>query len=278
MSIRHLRGREDLYVLTADRTDGDRPKWQSKLVELIGPGYGARVEWSILYKTSFGWGLQVGRNGSESDLGLDVYAGRLGSIWTRIRAPWLKWARIDKDSGDDRWYEARHTGFRFFPFGGCFVSWEVDHGEGSSTRDPWWRHGTITKTTILGRQHHDTVEGDSGDTVVPMPEGPYPASWVEKISTISYVRFPGTLIDKVRGRRTRRYVDLRIEHGIPVEGKGENSWDCGMDGVFGTGGDTVKEAVGSCVRAVLRDRQRYGGPHHLPRPMTLQEAEDFGRG
>lgn len=276
--IRHLRGRDDLYVLIADRTDGDRPKWQSKLVELIGPEYGASIEWSILYRTSFGWGFQVGRNGSESDLGLDVYAGRLGSIWTRIRAPWLHWARVDKDSGDPRWYEARHTGFRFFPFGGCFVSWEVDHGDSTSRSDPWWRHGTITKTTILGRVSHEVVEGDSGDTVVPMPEGVYPATWTEKISTTTYVRFPGTLVDLIKGRGTARYIDIRIEGGIPVEGKGENDFDCGMDAIFGTGGATVEEAVANCVRGALRDRQRYGGPHNLPRPMTLTEAEAYGRG
>lgn len=277
MSVRHLRDREDLYVLTADRTDGDRPKWQSKLVELHGPGYGASVEWSILYRMSFGWGLQIGRNGSDSDLGLDVYAGRLGSIWTRFRGPWLKWARVDPESGDSRWYEARHTGFRFFPHDGCFFSWEVDHGEGWSSSDPWWRRGSITKHSILGRLRVVTVEGDTGTTVVPTPEGSYPATWAETISTTSYVRFPGTLVDRIRGPRTHRYISLNIEHGIPVEGKGENSWDCGMDGVFGTSGSTVAEAVGNCVRAVLRYRQRYGGPHNLPRPMTLREAEEYGR-
>lgn len=275
MTIRHLFDREDLYILTADRTDGDRPKWQSKLVELIGPNYGARVEWSLLYPRGFGYGIQIGRNGSESDLGLDLYAGPLGSLWTRIRAPWLKWVRVSRDH--PRWYEPRHTGFRFHPFDGAFFTWEIDQADGWSSSTPWWRAGSITKTTILGRVDHQTVEGDHGATSVPMPEGVYPATWTEKISTTWYVRFPGTWIDKVKGRRTSRRIDLSIEDGIPVEGKGENSYDCGMDGVFGTSGSTVEEAVANCVRGVLRGRKNYGGPHHLPRPMTITEAEEYGR-
>ena len=44
-------------------------------------------------------------------------------------------------------------------------------------------------------------------------------------------------------------------------------------GVFGTSGATVEEAVGNYVKAVLRNRENYGGPHDLDRPMTVSEAE-----
>jgi hypothetical protein len=67
-------------------------------------------------------------------------------------------------------------------------------------------------------------------------------------------------------------VDLDIPGGIPHEGKGENSWDCGMDGLFGCSGATVAEAIANAVRHTQRDRERYGGPHNLTRPMTVAEA------
>ena len=45
-----------------------------------------------------------------------------------------------------------------------------------------------------------------------------------------------------------------------------------MDGVLGTSGATLEEAVANLVRSVMRDRSRYGGPHDLPGPMTIAEA------
>jgi hypothetical protein len=57
-------------------------------------------------------------------------------------------------------------------------------------------------------------------------------------------------------------VKLDIPGGIPHNGKGENSWDCGDDGLWGCGGDTVEEAIGHAVSSVLRSRRRYGHDSH----------------
>jgi hypothetical protein len=118
------------------------------------------------------------------------------------------------------------------------------------TRDPWWVRGfTIEPAKLLGQQVADSRIVGRQDVIVPMPEGTYKAT--------------ATTEEWIRGRRfwfKRRSssVWLEIPKGIPHAGKGENSWDCGDDGLFGIGGDTVEDAIGRAVASVLRDRRRYG--------------------
>ena len=274
MTLRHIGGRDDWYVIDTDYgKDDGRPRWQHRRMSLHGPNVQASAEWNLLAKHGFGLGFEAGRNGGESDLGLNLYAGRLASLWLRLRAPWTSWVRVSKEKDPKGWYNARHTGLRLFPHEGCFLSGEFEAYEGHWSRsDPWWRRWSLTKTTLLGRSRSDAVTELGGATVVPMPEGVYDATWERKEVTTSYVRWPGTWLDKLRGPRPHRWVNVNVEGGIPVEGKGESSYDCGMDGLFGCSGATVEEAVGNAVKFVLRDRQRYGGPHDLDRPMTVQEA------
>lgn len=275
MSVRHLPrlNPDRWYVIDCDRSDGERPPWQERLVSLHGPHSQASAEWSLLGKHGFGWGFQLGRNGGESDLGLSLYAGRVASVWLRLRAPWTKWARVSEAADPKNWYYARHTGLRVHPHEGCLLAWEWDAYDGRSSRDdPWWRSWSLRWADILGRTKAETIDGETGTTVVPLPEGAYPAVWKREDCVWRYERFPGSLLDAINGPKRHTSYTLDIPGGIPVEGKGENSWDCGMDGLFGVNGATVEDAVANAVRSVLRDRQRYGGPHNLTRPTAVSEA------
>jgi hypothetical protein len=100
---------------------------------------------------------------------------------------------------------------------------------------------------------------------VPMPEGTY--QWrvqlVERTWTRS--RWPWPTV--------RRGFEAESLDGqqIPFPGKGENSWDCDDDAMFGMSGDGngLDEAVASIVGAVLRNRLRYGGKlTFTPAPKT----------
>lgn len=255
---------------TAQRGDHG---WRTRGVWVYGPRTEAHAEWAILTGRGHGIGFDLGRNGMESDVGLDLFAGRLGSLWLRLRCPWTKFLRISKDSGDPLWYESRHYGLRFAPFRGCAASVRFGSYDGMGPEARRWRDITLTKRTVFGLSRLTTTEGESGMTKVPTPEGEYPAAWVEVISESRYLGPLGKVRDRIMGPNRHRYIKLEVPGGIPVEGKGENSWDCGMDGIFGTSGKTVAEAVGNCARSVLRYRERYGGPHNLPRPMSVTEAE-----
>jgi hypothetical protein len=62
-------------------------------------------------------------------------------------------------------------------------------------------------------------------------------------------------------KRMKR-CEIRVPAGIPHEGKGDNSWDCGADATFGmTTGEcsSIPQGVGLLVGSVLRDRVEYGG-------------------
>lgn len=270
MSVQHLPflNPDRWYVINVYRGDDrDNPNWRNRLVSLHGPRSEASAEWSVLGKNAFGVGFQLGWNGGESDLGLDLYAWKLGSVWLRLRAPWTKWARM-------KGYEVRHAGIRLFPYEGCWVAIEIAAKANSWSRsDPWWMRMKFGHTELWGRTRSVTIKGKTGECLIPLPEGNYKGTWTEERHISRFVRFPGTLRDRIIGPRSHSGVDLKIEGGIPIEGKGENSWDCGMDGLFGCGGATVADAIGNAVRSVLRGRQNYGGPHNLPRPMTVQEAE-----
>jgi hypothetical protein len=110
-------------------------------------------------------------------------------------------------------------------------------------------------------------------------QGVYDAMWTRNVWVSEYQGHRlGWVRDKIFKPTVHRSFSLDIVGGIPVEGKGENSWDCGMDGVFGTSGKTVEDAVANCVRSVTRMRNQYGGPHDLPRAMTVKEAGEYKYG
>lgn len=243
-------------------------------------GIDGHVEWCLLNAGSR-WnktlGLQFGRNGSESDIGLDAHIPWLGSIYARLRSPWTRRFRIDKDSGDPNWYVARHYSLKF-NYAGRWISggWGELDGQWSKGQ-PWWQEWTLSPHHLWGRSTFEKIVEETGETVVPMPEGIYPATWERAHYDRRHVRWPGTWLDRLKDDTADRRpsVSLDVAGGIPSWGKGENSWDCGMDGTFGISGNfpTVEDAVAGMVRAVLRDRRKNGGPHDLPSPMNVGEAE-----
>lgn len=280
MTVRHLDrlglDPEQWYVIECDRDEerDPRPKWQHRSVSLHGPNVEARAEWNILRGNKFGLGFRLGRNGGESDLGLDVYLGRLAAVWLRLRTPWTKWAQISQEKDPDSWYWPRHTGIRLFPFKGRWLEINVEERDGISRRDrPWWHEISLGPRQVFGLSKTTDEVIASGTVQIPMPEGNYGATYETKHYVTRYTKPVGRLRDIVFGPRAHVGVWLEVEGGIPCEGKGEDSWNCGMDGIFGAGGKSINDAIGRYVSAVLRERERNGGPHDLPYPMTVQEAD-----
>ena len=121
-----------------------------------------------------------------------------------------------------------------------------------NSRDPWWMRGCLhIDNLFLGKQRITSEEIEKKDVGIPMPEGVYPAHATLKRVTYKRPRW-----------FTKRwyYVDLDIPIGIPHEGKGENSWDCGEDGLFGisANGTSYEAAIGRAVESVMTSRRKYG--------------------
>lgn len=129
---------------------------------------------------------------------------------------------------------------------------ERDGGLEVRSSDPWWKKAICLHVVdwLIGRARYEDVKELPFEAIVPMPEGSYKA-----IATPSRATW--------RRRwywpdRVRDSVWLEIPGGIPHSGKGENSWDCGDDGLYGIGGDTIEDAIANAVRTSLRNRRRYG--------------------
>lgn len=128
--------------------------------------------------------------------------------------------------------------------------------------DPWgderrwskFRRGSFHfDDYFLGRSVCSTEQLEEKELEIPMPEKPY-------MATVKLVRYTWKRPQWFAKRMIRAEID--IPGGIPFEGKGENSWDCGIDGTFGmTTGEVrdIPEAVGILVASCLRERVKNGG-------------------
>lgn len=169
-----------------------------------------------------------------------------------IGIPWLfnLWIHLfDVDEWED--YE---FGIRFHS--GCVWFHIFSNPVESNSSDPWYRraHCFNPLDFILGRIRHTREETGSESVEIPMPEGVYHGLAVFETVTWKRPRWPWP--------KSRKGVWITVPNGgVPFPGKGENSWDCGMDGLCGAGvdGESVEKAIGHFVGCALANRRRYGG-------------------
>lgn len=146
----------------------------------------------------------------------------------------------------------RRLELRFFDWGVWWnVWWRDDY---TSSRDPRWRRGSWHYLdTLLGRQKYSEETLVEREVVIPMPEGTYPAKLKLDRDTWRRARWPWP--------RVVMRAKIDIPKGIPVPGKGDNSWDCGADATFGMTfpSSSVEHAIAHVVESCLKTRTRYGG-------------------
>ena len=121
--------------------------------------------------------------------------------------------------------------------------------------DPWWVRGWSlnVRDLVLGRTRYTCQPlGPAVSALVPMPEGAYPATFSPQRQTWARPRWFS---------QVRESFNIDIPKGIPFAGKGENSYDCGDDWLFGMSAEGSLEQAIEAVRAtVLKRRARYGEP------------------
>ena len=121
--------------------------------------------------------------------------------------------------------------------------------------DPWWVRGvSFDFKGLLGRQTYvsETVR-DGIPIQIPMVEGAYTA--VAKFERATWKR-------PLWFGHSRLYTSVDVPKGIPFQGKSENSWDCGDDGLYGYSvqGHDIEKAIAHGVESVLKSRRKYGKP------------------
>lgn len=188
---------------------------------------------------------------------------------------------------------ARHIARRLIPTKGKYVetyspwscgfsvhSWAlwlkpwVPDFVGYGRHAPWWvrTHCFDFLDLLFGRMRHKhEILGEWQPVLVPMIEGAYPGRVRFERRTWWRPRLPRWVWQKVSN-----YTEFESDRGIPFPGKGENSWDCGMDGLHGTGSEDhdIPKCISKVVASVLHSRERYGGRREWIPPR--EEAESRG--
>lgn len=214
------------------------------------------VEWAMP-PGSCGWGITFGAGDSGRDVTLRFTVPFLLALYFTVENVFpIYYFGADFDRGHDRSIElcVHDWSVWYHVWVGSMASWSRDY---SWCR--WWRQGSLHVGALLGRWVATHALERTVPVQIPMPEGVYHG-------TARIERW-------VRGRRFwfKRHtteVWLDIPKGIPHAGKGENSWDCGDDGLFGIGGSSVEDAMNRAVTSVLDSRRRHG---HAS-PETIERA------
>lgn len=222
-------------------------KWRHGRAWLhVGSNGCLHAEWHFFSIGSFSIGFDVGGDGDNDFLiyfcpcFFSIYLGVEG---LKYGLGW-KWL---PDYGRECSLRVHHWAVWINP-------WSREHEWRSE--DPWWIRGLVIHLDdlIFGRDKYSEHDLETRAVLVPMPEGSYKATARLFESTWARPRW--------FARRLLR-VELDIKGGIPHEGKGENSWDCGEDATFGTTcpAETIEEGIAKLVESVLESRHRRGGSH-----------------
>lgn len=159
--------------------------------------------------------------------------------------------------------KGRDYGFSFLPREDWYLSWEWGHIETGEWRrdDPEnWRKGSVfLLDTIFGRATCTTEKiGAPVQAVACFPEGQYALTLQRETRTWKRPRWPWPYV--------RHFVDITLDRPPGFQGKGENSYDCGPDAIYGMSSDghSFEDAVATYVKAVLRERRKRGtlAPEH----------------
>lgn len=146
--------------------------------------------------------------------------------------------------------------------------WTNPHEWNSS--DPWWQHITIHwKDILFGKLVYTSTPIRKEQTTLCLPEANYPIN-------IEFSRCTWVRPRRIFGNVDQIQADMKCEKGIPVPGKGENSWDCGDDATYSlwcqvpTG--TTAEALGKLLETIVDKRRRHGSGINMYAPNKLEGA------
>lgn len=130
------------------------------------------------------------------------------------------------------------------------------------------------KDILLGANHYTKGEGPPERRYLYMPEGKYLIELRKNESTWKRPRWPWKTTSNSYSWEVIAGEDGR--KGIPVPGKGENSYDIDEDAIYGGGcpGYNADDALGHILGSAMSSRSRYGGTKWMPEPVVTYASPD----
>lgn len=231
--------------------------------------YGLQVNWEWVVGGKSCHASVTLKKSEDRGLGLSLAIPLVGAIYLTLSGGPLAWLALkvlpewNFDDGEDRTFEVSVHDWAIW-----WTVWR-DRMASWSRQVPRWRQGSWHPLdTFLGKQKYSERPFHTGEIVVPMPERSYRGTIVLSEDTWKRPRWPFSR------RLVRAKVDMLKGEQIPEPGKGENSWDCGEDALFGWGGpaESVSDAVGKIVATVTRTRLKRGGSRWQPEATRKADA------
>lgn len=223
--------------------------------------------WNIgAYRVEWAWKLRPSRweiGGYKERENWDDELGRFVALMF-VR---LWWHRPSRST--DKWPKSHRRGWTLDAR--CWQRWWGNpDGDGEDRVYFRWRDAVLDwvfgKTVCIHESAWESIVRKPHQIRIPLPEGEYEAEAVFEHRVWLRPRWPF--------HRYRTYTDVRVKEGLPFEGKGENSWDCGEDATMGYSvqGHDLEKAVAEGVRITLRNRERYGTPSRIKLMVDAQKA------
>lgn len=118
-----------------------------------------------------------------------------------------------------------------------------------SNCSPWAFH---FDDFIRGRAKYSIQEYETGEVTLSLPESDYDATYRLYRAEWKRPRWPWPLVIQ-RG-------EIEVEGGVPIPGKGENSWDCEDTCTYSLTcpAQTKEELVDKFVAGIVERREKYG--------------------
>lgn len=226
-------------------------------------------------------GIAIDANGSEDETTFSIRMGLALYITLAGFIP-RSWYARDKNVFSSSGYVTgdREVEISWHNWGVHWSIWMPPH-EWNST-DSKLRRGHIYFDRILfGKHKCEFKDLETEQHTIYFVEGPYNVRVTKKQRVDSWPR-----------RLTRKSIAYQVEAGyynndgkwiqrpVPVEGKGENSWDCDENAIYSS--HFPARDMKNCHDAALyfeadmrKDRVKYGGKNWMPRsyrPSTLEKT------
>jgi hypothetical protein len=207
--------------------------------------------------------------GDDRGVTLHLSLSRLASAWITVGLPqrWLSpWMIEDRDFGvrlgyigDIAWVQIGHA--EWAESTGMGDYYRRGHGSQRYSRAQLWPGWEIklrwprVLDWVLGRAKRDKRILSTVSVQIPLDGRTYAGTVNIEAWETRRARWPWAY-----GKSVSSYID--VPHPPQFAGKGENSWDCDDDGIYGMGSRETSPAavVGDYIKRVLESRERYGMP------------------
>lgn len=267
---RTILGRPVRFYLSSDKGErGYEKGWHGRLSAYLDES--CRRVFNVEYHVpSHHYGIAFRANHNDEPLHASFNCGLFGvylsvslPIFAKLRDAIIKAWPLDRQSYS---FSGRDFSITFHDHA---VWWSVGADDmGWSSGTPRWRHGGWHPLGHNMRQGEPELL-EERPILVPMEERSYRGKAKLERTRWGFTKLP-RMFDRIDYHVT---IDMEKGEQVPFPGKGENSYDCGMDGAFGMScrASSIEEGVGHLVGSVMRDRKRYGGTNWKYEP-ELEEG------